>query len=195
MRLPYSEIADLKKEKGMLTKENKKLKSKNVAINNKYTKLKNNIKASKGISTKIAKRLIRNVSMNTGSVLVESVPYWGIGTVIGVTAMDVNDACNTMKDVNSILTKLGETADTNSVSTICSYADRIPNPQAVATYLDQSTDQLKKASHTKMNEVSKHVGDFNYHLGGFIDHVVTRTKKRWENTKGFLKYLIFEYKR
>lgn len=186
IRTPYSEITDLKRENTSLKKENK-------ALNNKLSNHIAKSKASKEVSQKIAKRLIRNVSINTGSILVESVPYLGVGTLIGVTAMDVNDACETMKDVNTILSNIGQEPDQLSTSEICSYTDQIPSPDMIANYWEQSTSNLKAAAAKKQNEVKEHIGTFHHDLGGFLAHLVERSKARWHKVMGFIKYLMFEH--
>jgi hypothetical protein len=37
----------------------------------------------------------------------EAVPYIGVGTMLAVTAMDIKDACDTMKDMDNLLIALG----------------------------------------------------------------------------------------
>lgn len=186
VRPPYTELVDLKRQ-------NTSLKQKNKALHKQLSNQASKNKASKAVSQKIAKRLIRNVTVNTGSVLVESFPYLGVGTLIGVTAMDVNDACETMKDINNMLANIGQEPDKHSASEICSYTDKIPSPQRIADYWEHSTSALKDAAERKQNQIKEHVGNFKHDLGGFMGYLVERSKARWQKVMGFIKYLMFEH--
>lgn len=195
IRTPYSEIADLKSKNTQLKNKNLELNKDNDELKKKYTDQTAKNKASKQISKDIASRLLRNVSINTSSVLVESVPYLGVGTIIGVTAMDINDACNTMKDVNRILKNIGEEPDINTATKICKFKEKIPSREQIANYWENKTKTLKAAAERQQNKVKEHVGDIKHDLGGFIDHLIERSKARWKQIIDFIMYLIFEYKR
>ena len=45
---------------------------------------------------------MRNATRNSSSVLAESIPYLGVAVVLGVTALDLHDACQTLKDMNEL---------------------------------------------------------------------------------------------
>lgn len=67
-----------------------------------------------GVSGRITKmkpalqtRLAKGVSRNLAAIPAESIPYVGVGVVLAVTAADLKDACDTMKDFNTLLVELG----------------------------------------------------------------------------------------
>lgn len=64
--------------------------------NNHLKRLKTN---SKAITKRIAKRTVRNVSANVAALTGEVVPVVGSAIVLSITAMDVYDACQDMKDL------------------------------------------------------------------------------------------------
>ncbi len=51
----------------------------------------------------VHKRLAKGVSRNVAALPSEVVPYLGIGVTLAVTSMDIYDACQTMKDFNTLL--------------------------------------------------------------------------------------------
>lgn len=65
-------------------------------------------KHAKAVAQSVKARLSRNVVRNQAALPATAVPYVGIGVAVSVTAMDVYDACQTMKDFNTLLVRLGE---------------------------------------------------------------------------------------
>lgn len=47
------------------------------------------------------------MTRNVGAIPVESIPLIGIATTIGVTAMDLKDACDTMTGLDELSVSLG----------------------------------------------------------------------------------------
>ena len=62
----------------------------------KLTRLKTH---SRTITKRIAKRTVRNISANVAALAGEVVPVAGSAVVLSITAMDVYDACQDMKDL------------------------------------------------------------------------------------------------
>ena len=56
----------------------------------------------------IQKRIQKNITRNLVALPSESVPAVSLGVGMVVTAMDIYDACQTMKDFNSVLVEMGE---------------------------------------------------------------------------------------
>lgn len=56
----------------------------------------------------VHRRLAKGVSRNLAALPAEAVPYLGIGVTLAVTSLDVYDACQTMKDFNTLLTMMGQ---------------------------------------------------------------------------------------
>lgn len=65
-------------------------------------------KKAKEIAQTVHKRLAKGVARNVAAIPGESVPYFGIGIIIASTSLDIYDACQTMKDINTLLVRLGE---------------------------------------------------------------------------------------
>jgi hypothetical protein len=57
---------------------------------------------TKQISKRLATRAVRNAARNSSSVFAEVIPGIGYAVVLGVTALDLHDACETLKDMNEL---------------------------------------------------------------------------------------------
>lgn len=53
-------------------------------------------------STRVARRSLINTTRNVSSVFAEAIPIVGTGVILAVTAWDVHDACETLKDINEL---------------------------------------------------------------------------------------------
>lgn len=53
-------------------------------------------------SQRLAVRSLTNASRNVSSVFAETIPIVGTGIILAVTAWDVHDACETLKDINKL---------------------------------------------------------------------------------------------
>lgn len=62
-------------------------------------------KATVGV---VHKRLAKGISRNLASIPSEAVPFVGIGVTLAMTTMDIYDACQTMKDFNTLLQAMGQ---------------------------------------------------------------------------------------
>lgn len=71
-------------------------------LTHKKTALKKLKIGSKKITKRIAKRTVRNISANVAALSGEVVPVVGSALVISITAMDVYDACQDMKDLDEL---------------------------------------------------------------------------------------------
>lgn len=61
----------------------------------------------KKFSNRLATRSLANATRNLSSIAAEAVPIAGVAVVIGVTAWDLHDACETLKDINELNTAFG----------------------------------------------------------------------------------------
>lgn len=96
-----------------------------------------------GLSRKIAKRVARNVAMNVTSVVGESLPYVGIGLIVSVTAADIYDGCQTIKDTNAMLTLFGEAPDSHEQDSVCGM--QVPSFSDISHYAEQYSDKARDA--------------------------------------------------
>ncbi|SMG67315.1 conserved hypothetical protein, membrane [methanotrophic bacterial endosymbiont of Bathymodiolus sp.] len=146
-RLPFSSL-----KKNSPTSRHKKLLKENTLIKKDVSSLKQkNIKLSKGVnkakqlSRVISKRTFRNVSKNIAAISAEAVPYIGVGTMLAVTAMDIKDACDTMKDMDNLLIALGVAENSDETVKIC--GKQIPQSDYVVSQL-----KVKQQAYAEMQE-------------------------------------------
>ena len=96
-----------------LEREHQNLNQRHLTLNNEHKALqvenKAHIKKSfdqastaKSISARLATRSTANAARNLSSVPAETVPVVGTAIVLAVTAWDLNDACETLKDLNEL---------------------------------------------------------------------------------------------
>ena len=101
-----SKHAALEKGHAELTSKHADLGRENAATLAKHAELKSitaqRTATTKTISKRLATRAVRNATRNSSSVLAESIPYLGVAVVLGVTALDLHDACQTLKDMNEL---------------------------------------------------------------------------------------------
>lgn len=67
-----------------------------------------NGKQAKATVAAVHQRLAKSVSRNLAALPGEAVPYLGVGVTMAVTSLDIYDACQTMKDFNSLLVVMGQ---------------------------------------------------------------------------------------
>lgn len=114
-----------------------------------------NAKATKVTASKVYGRLKAGVKRNITALPAEVVPYLGVSVAIGVVALDVYDACQTMTDVNELLRMMGQGEEN---ADLCGF--KTPSKdQVIASMktewkksLQVVTDEAKKAG-IAMNEV------------------------------------------
>lgn len=93
-------------------------------------KLATNGSKAKSAVQLIEKRIQKNLARNLVALPSEAVPAISLATSVAVTAMDIYDACETMKDFNKVLVELGQTATTTGVCNLS-----IPTTDGVKTML------------------------------------------------------------
>jgi hypothetical protein len=98
----------------------RKLQRSHQALNEEHAELKRvsvyRSNAVRTVSKRIAVRAAANAAKNVGGVFAEAVPYVGIGAIIAITASDLYDDCQTLKDLNEVNVAFGhETEDDSKV--------------------------------------------------------------------------------
>lgn len=88
-----------------LQQENLNLKDQNLKL---AKKIDAHSQATKSTVSKVHGRLKAGIKRNITALPSEAVPYLGVGVAIGVAALDVYDACQTMRDVNNLLRLMGQ---------------------------------------------------------------------------------------
>ena len=67
-----------------------------------------NGKQAKATVATVHQRLAKGVSRNVMALPAEPIPYLGLVVTLAVTSLDIYDACQTMKDFNSLLRMMGQ---------------------------------------------------------------------------------------
>lgn len=83
------------------------------------------------IANKIRARSARNAAINVTDLLPASIPFLGIPVSVALTVMDVNDACNTMKDLNDMNQEFQ--LDHGDVTRVCGLP--VPSPDEVKKWV------------------------------------------------------------
>jgi hypothetical protein len=92
--------------KRALESEHMALKKVNDEIKGKHAALTHLTEVRSTAVQKVSKRLVArtaiNATRNSSSIFAEAIPYVGVAVVLGVTALDLHDACETLKDMNEL---------------------------------------------------------------------------------------------
>ena len=104
-QLPIADLMSNSKSRKneSLISENKRLQKQNKTFKKKDNIRKIKLVRAQNITKRVALRTAKNISLSTSSVFAESVPYLGIGVILAVTASDIYDGCETIKDTNELL--------------------------------------------------------------------------------------------
>lgn len=90
------------------------------------TKALKKIKAKiKMITQRVTKRTARNISANIAAIPAESIPAVGIGVVIAITAMDLHDACDDLKDMDELSSLMDINIEPQETAKVCGMS--LPN--------------------------------------------------------------------
>ena len=71
------------------------------------------------VTKRIARRTATGAVRNLASVPLEAVPYFGIATVLGVTALELNESCQDIKDIKEIDRLIGNESGLDEVKEVC----------------------------------------------------------------------------
>jgi hypothetical protein len=86
------------------------------------------------VAKRITLRTAKNLSTNITSVVGEAVPYLGAALVVSVTAMDVKDGCDTVRDMKELL-RTFEVDAIDDESYVCGM--KVPNVDEVLMNIKQ----------------------------------------------------------
>ena len=83
------------------------------------------------------------MARNVGSLPAEAIPFIGATVIVGVTALDVYDACETMKDMHELNAVFEPEQPINQdVSQVC--GTEVPSVQTVWSTIDHGTEKAWK---------------------------------------------------
>lgn len=71
-------------------------------------------------STRVSRRMATAAARNAGSVAAEAIPIAGIAVIVAVTAWDIHDSCETMKDLHALDLAFNPQADRDpEITEVC----------------------------------------------------------------------------
>ncbi len=134
LALQTSKLQDLEREHSALNARHGELQKRNSALAE--SKRKAALKTQE-LAARSKARMARTVARNTGALAGEAVPGLGLVVAVGVTALDVVDACETLKDWNASLAAQEQAPlDTTSVCGV-----RVPSSKEVLAGLSSTWRQ------------------------------------------------------
>lgn len=150
---PTKRYSKLSNEKKIL---NKKLTTaeRRLALSQK-TPPKQAISKVRTITKRIVNRSVRNTVRNVGLTPAESIPFVGTGLVIFATAYDVKDSCDTMKDMNEIMSTMGLNEFDGEADKVCGHEFKFREKYAA----------------------------MNNNVGGFINHLKEESVRKFDHLK------------
>jgi len=96
-------------------------------------------------SNRISKRAVVTSSREVGSMAGEALPYIGVAVIVGVTALELKDLCDTLKDMSELKRAMSlDTEIDNDERTVCSL--KTPTQQELWEAAKSSPDKAWSAA-------------------------------------------------
>ena len=154
---PSNKQSQLLRDKNKLSADLKQSRKNTARYKTNLSSMKQKIKK---ISANIAARSVKNTTRNMASIPAESIPWIGTGVIIAVTAIDIKDSCDTMKDMNEIMKTLELNEYNDETDTICGKKVNFKNEYSemkdnIAIYLHH----LKETSDKKIESIKNSIDD------------------------------------
>lgn len=130
---------DLETKHAVLHKSNKDLETRHEQL---QRSVQNNKVAATKVSKRIASRSVKGAVRNITAMAAEAVPVLGTTVIVAVTAWDVHDACENLKDLNEVSTVL-ET-ETEDDTKVCGL--RVPTKDEVMDQVKSNWEGAYKAA-------------------------------------------------
>jgi hypothetical protein len=73
-------------------------------------------RAARAAKRSVGRRVARGALRNVGAVAAESLPYLGVAAIVGFTALELKDACDTMKELEALEAELEALAPSEAAS-------------------------------------------------------------------------------
>lgn len=142
---------------------NERLNKRNKALEKSAVRHKVRLTKARNISKRIARRTARNATMNLSSVVGESVPYLGAGVIVAVTAADLKDGCDTLTDIDEMLSIIDAEAQNDMTSHVCGM--QVPSVEEVMLNV---RDQIGGTVSQAKENTTEAARNFYETLGGTI---------------------------
>jgi hypothetical protein len=142
-------------EKAMLIAANRTLENKHEILAKSHKMLEEKHKTStaalKTFSSKVAARTIKNATRNITGMAGEAIPYIGVTVMVAVTALDIEDACNNMRDLNEMNNTAG--LATEDATKVCGMI--VPTKDQILAQVRQNWRAGYKTATDSVNQVKK----------------------------------------
>jgi hypothetical protein len=94
---------------------------------------------------RIARRTAVAASRNASSVVAEAIPYLGIAAMLGVTAYDLKDSCDTIKDLHALDVAIDPSKELGAEETeVCGL--RVPSKEEVWQSVKENSSEAWDAA-------------------------------------------------
>jgi hypothetical protein len=135
-------------------------------------------KAVQETTERISRRVATATARSIGSIAAESIPYIGIGAIVGVTALELDDACKTMKDLHALDVAFNPSAANDADATeVC--GQRVPTKEEVIAELKQSPAKAWEAAKS-----------FDLPDLPSWDESILAAKRKWQEILSWMKDLL-----
>ena len=162
---------NLTKKVAGLTQENSKL----LASNKRFKKkIDTNKRKVKQLSKKIVKRTWWRTGRNIAGVVPEAIPVVGIFAIVSLTALDIKDACDTMRDMKELNAQFGPDENAIDERDVCGV--NVPSVSEVMAKVKSSPED----DYNKLND------DWNLNLPSWNDDWNLNLPS-WKDVKKLLK--------
>ena len=138
-----------------LTQENSKLLASNKRLT---TKIDTNKHTVKQLSKKIVNRTLWRTGRNIAGVVPEAIPVVGIFAIVSLTALDIKDACDTMRDMKVLNAQFDPDESEVNENDVCGV--NVPSVSEVKAKVKSLTED----DYNKLND------DWNFNLPSWNDN-------------------------
>ena len=139
--------------------ENERLKSNNSKLLAKQKEHKRKVLRARQISKSVTRRTAKNLAKNVASIPAEAIPYLGAATLVTVTALDVKDGCNTVRDINEMMELLEAEPLDADVQKVCGI--KVPSIDSVFATMKQdlngTADRIKSEAQIAAHHLYEHL--------------------------------------
>lgn len=156
--------------KNSLVHSKNKLEIENQNLRQKYqqlhTKLESHKLKANTISKSVIKRSAKSAAKNVTSVFGEAVPYFGTALIISVTADDVIDACDNIREMNDMAAFFETDSDLDQQNTVC--GTKVPSADEIKATIKQSIgssiEQAQQTTQDSARELYDAIGGTMYQI-------------------------------
>ena len=147
------------------------------------TRYENSRKAAGDITKRIATRTARGATRNIASIPAESLPLVGIFVVLGITTLEIKDACDTMKDIEELNKQFSNELEVDdNVNSVSVCGQEVPTFKQIIASIKNSPVKIYLKLKTKEKS-----------LPSWSD-ALNKIKNAWDNSIlgmwNFLKWLF-----